>query len=160
MPEPYKGNRGVAQSYIPELVSEGFTNSQIVDFLQLNGVSYRTQNMYADINRLRLENFGALALPNLDPAEAIPEKLMRQWTGDTSYNYRVVIKYDYFNTSTLQKEEGGTTLYFEDAPSQDEVFDAWDIRKQTLQAGVGSGQNIQEVFGATKFLYYRNVRGS
>lgn len=156
MPGEYKGSRGVAQAYIPELISEGFSNSQIIDFLQLNEVSYRTSNMYADINRLRLENFGALSLPNLDPSDAIPERLMRTWFGDTEYQYRVVIKYDYFNTTTLQTEQGGTTLYFDEAPSQDEVFDAWDIRKQTLQAGVGSGQNIQEVYGATKFLYYKN----
>ena len=155
MPEPYKGNRGTAVNFIPELVNEGLSNSQIVDFLRLNDMGYRTQNMYADINRIRLEGFGADAINNMSIYDPVPEKFMRTWHGSTEYTYRVVIEYDYMDTNTKTMQNTGTTLYYDHAPSQDEVLHDWELRRQTIGNTYG---HVDKVYNETRVSYFRNVK--
>lgn len=153
MPGEYKGIRGEAISYIPKLIDEGFTNTQITSWLKDYDLTYRTQFMYQDINRLRLENMGADAIRLLDRDTPVPDRLMRTWHGDTEHDYRVVIKYEYFDTNTLTTGTSGTTLYFDHPPSQTEVLEYFDVRRQSIE---NLYNNVQEVYGATKVLYFRN----
>lgn len=155
MPSQYKGNRGEAIQYIPALIEEGFGNSYIVDFLRLNDLGYNTQRMYEDINRIRLEGIGADQIKGLDAYDPVPDRLMRQWSGDTEFNYRVVVEYNYFSTDSLQWEKGYTTLYYMDNPSQSNVLDDWAIRRQTIENTYGK---VQEISGESAIHYYRNVR--
>ena len=157
MPSAYKGNRGEAINYIPALIEEGQTNSYIVDFLRINDLGYRTQLMYQDINRIRLEGIGAETIRGLDIYDPVPEKLMRTWSGDTSYNYRVVVEYEYYDTNALEIKKGYTTLYYNDAPSQSNVLDDWAIKRQTIENTYGQ---VQEVYGEKQLHYYRNIKGS
>ena len=155
MASQYKGNRGQAIQYISGMIEEGFSNSQIVDFFKLNDMGYRNQTMFQDINRIRLEGIGAATVRGLDPYDAVPDKLMRTWSGDISYNYRAVVEYEYYDTNALEIKKGYTTLYYNDAPSQSNVLDDWGIRRQTIENTYGQ---VQEVYGETQIHYYRNVR--
>jgi len=155
MASQYKGNRGQAIQYISGMIEEGFSNSQIVDFFKLNDMSYRNQTMFQDINRIRLEGIGAATVRSLDPYDPVPDKLMRTWSGDISYNYRAVVEYEYYDTNALEIKKGYTTLYYNDAPSQSNVLDDWGIRRQTIENTYGQ---VQEVYGETQIHYYRNVR--
>lgn len=156
MPEPYKGNRGEAIGYIGAMIDEGMSNTAIVNFLRDNDLSYRTQSMFQDINRLRLENMGAVNISNMDRDTPVPDRFMRDWYGSTEYQYRVVIKYSYFDTNTMTTGTSGTTMYFDHPPSQAEVMEHWDVRRQTVEQMYN---NVQEVYGATKIMYFRNVSG-
>lgn len=155
MPAPFRGIRGEAISYIPALIEQGWNNSQIVNFLRDYDLSYRTQNMYADINRLRLEEVAAATISGMDLETPIPERLMREWHGDTEHPFRVVIKYEYFDTNTLTTGTTGTTLYFDQEPTQAEVLDYWEVHKETIKALYN---NVQEIYDATKIEYFRNVK--
>ena len=155
MPSSYKGKRGSAVEYIAGMIEEGLSNSQIVDFLKINDMGYRNQTMYEDVNRYRLEAIGADQIKQLTSYDAVPDKLMREWSGDTKYDYRVVVQYEYFDTNTLQIEKKYTTLYYDYAPSQENVLDDWAIRKQTIENTYGQ---VQEVMGEKQIHYYRNVR--
>jgi hypothetical protein len=155
MPEPYKGNRGIAQNIISSMIEEGFTNTQITDFLRLNDYGYRNQYMLNDINRLRLESFGASEIRGLSSDVQIPERLMREWHGSVEYKYRVVVEYDYFDTNTLDIRRTGTTIYYNAPPTQDEVMRDWEIRRQTIENTYG---NVQEVMGEVKVGYFRNAK--
>ena len=155
MPDPYKGIRGQAVNYIPALIEEGLSNAQIVDFLRLNELGYRTQNMYNDINRLRLEGFGAGEIGRMSIYDPVPERWMREWHGNTDYDYRVVIEYEYFDTNALDTKKTGTTIYYDHAPSQEEVLRDWEIRRQTIENTYGK---VQEVFRETRVSYFRNTQ--
>ena len=155
MPSEYKGNRGQAVNYIPALIEEGMSNSQITDFLKLNDLGYRNTTMFQDINRLRLESIGAAQVRNLDIYDPVPDRLMRTWSGDTSYDYRVVVQYEYYDTNALEIKSGFTTLYYDFAPSQANVLEDWGIRRQTIENTYGQ---VQEVYGEKQIHYYRNVR--
>jgi hypothetical protein len=154
MPGEYKGRRGSAQSYIPQLIEEGYSNREIVDWLSENDLSYRNQYMLADINRSRLENQGAWAIKNLDPDAPIPERWMRSWHGETDFAYRVVINYEFFDTRTMTTSTSGTTLYFDHPPSESEVLSYFEQHKESLQALYN---NVEEVFHAQRIMYFRNV---
>lgn len=155
MPDPYKGTRGQAVNYIPTLIEEGLSNSQIVDFLKLNDLGYRTQYMYQDINRMRLESFGAAEISRLTVYDPVPEKFMKAWHGDTTYGYRVVIEYEYFDTNALDTKKTGTTIYYDHAPSQEEVLRDWEIRRQTIE---NTYSQVQQVYKETKVSYFRNEK--
>lgn len=155
MSEEYKGKRGEAWSYLPQLVDEGLSNTEIVGWLRENDLSYRTQNMYADINRFRLENFGASFIKSMNEDAPIPDKYMRTWHGNTEFDYRVVVKYEYMDTSTNTVGTTGTTLYFDHPPSQSEVSELFDVRKQSIQ---NLYNNVQEVYSAVNVYYYKNER--
>jgi hypothetical protein len=153
MPGEFKGNRGEAQSYIPRLIEEGYTNTQIVQWMKFNEISYRNQSMYGDINRLRLEGINAGEIRGLDPDTPIPEKLMRTWHGDTEYAYRAVVKYDYFDTGTQTTGTAGTTLYFNHQPTEREVLEFFSDARSSIE---NRYNNIQEIYSATKIMYFRN----
>lgn len=154
MPGEYKGHRGSAQSYIPQLIEEGYTNTEITEWLKDNDLSYRNQSMLMDINRLRLEGQGAWAIAGLDPDKPVPERLMRSWHGDAEYAYRVVINYDFFDTRTMTTSTSGTTLYFDHPPSESEVMAYFEQHKESLQALYN---NVEEIFHASRVMYFRNV---
>lgn len=153
MPGEYKGNRGTAQSYIGQLIEEGLSNAQITSWLRENDIGYRYQSMLNDINRTRLEFQGAYAISRLDPDAPIPERLMRTWHGETEFSYRVVINYDFFDTTTMTTSTSGTTLYFDHPPSEREVMGYFEKHKESLQSLYN---NVQEVFHATRVMYFRN----
>lgn len=157
MPGQFTGTRGEAQSYIPGLIREGYTNTEIISTLQSYGLSYRTANMYADVNRLRLEQFGAQGIKGLDIYTPVPQNLMREWQGDTRFQYRVVVQYQYTPGGGGDPVTGATTLYYDDAPSINEVLDDWGVRVQTLEGGFGSTTNIQRVDEIKEINYFYNT---
>lgn len=156
MPGQFTGTRGQAQQWISAMIGEGFTNTQITDFLQLNELSYRTQNMYADINRIRLEQFAGQEIRNFNPDMPIPERLMSEWQGQTDYKYRVVIQYEYTPTGGGETSKTGTTLYYNERPSVNQVLEDWSVRQQTLEGGFGSTVNIGTVENITEINYFVN----
>jgi hypothetical protein len=155
MPEPYKGNRGIAQNIISAMIDEGYLNTQITDFLRLNDYGYRNQLMIQDINRLRLESFGAAEIRSMSISDPVPDRFMREWHGSMEYKYRVVVEYDYYDTNTLDIRRTGTTIYYNAPPSQEEVLRDWEIRRQTIENTYG---NVQEVMGEVKVGYFRNAK--
>ena len=154
--------RGFALNYIPLLIEEGLANTQIVNFLRSQGFGYRTQEMFADVNRVRLEGFGASFVTNLNPDAPVPERFMRTWEGNTEYNYRVVVKYEYIDPSTGIESTSGTAFYSNEPMSQNEVMDRWQIRKQSLHLTGSPPVPESDIIGTTQVLYYKNVasRGS
>lgn len=156
MPGQFKGVRGQAQEFISAMIREGATNSQIVDFLQLNEFSYRLQNMYADINRIRLEQFAGQEIKGFDPDNPIPERLMSVWEGKTDYRYRVVVQYEYTPSGGGENLKKATTLYYDSAPSLNDVLEDWDVRQQTLEGGFGSNVNVGVVQNITEINYFVN----
>lgn len=151
---PFTG-RQVALNYIPQLIEEGLNNSAIVSFLKEQGFGYRNQNMFADVNRMRLENFGASFIPKLTPESQVPDRFMREWEGDTEYTYRVVVKYEYEPGEGGEAKVGGTTFYFDNPPTQAEVSELFELRRDTLG---DSTPDVGEVFGVTSAYYYKNVK--
>lgn len=156
MPGQSSGSRGLAQNFIPELVGEGLSNSEIVDFLRLNDLGYRTQSMYSDINRIRLEQFGAQNIKNLDVFTEIPERFMREWQGNIDFRYRVVVQYEYTDAESGQTLKTASTLYYNDPPSVNMVLEDWDVRTKTLEGGFGSTVNVQRIEGITEINYFVN----
>jgi hypothetical protein len=156
MPGQFSGTRGSAQGWIAAMIGEGATNAQIADFLQLNNLSYRTQNMYADINRIRLEQFAGQKIKNFDMDTPIPERLMGEWQGNTDYRYRVVVQYEYTPRGGGDVLKGGTTLYYDQAPTVNEVLENWDVRRQTLEGGFGSDTTVDTIQTITEINYFVN----
>lgn len=149
------GGRENAQTFIPRLIAEGFRNTQIVNFLREQGMGYHTQTMFADVNRTRLENFGASMIPRLEETSPIPDRLMRTWEGDTTYPYRAVVKFEYIDPETGTPKESGTTFYFSERPTEEAVKELWAVRHKE--------EGDSPPFGAvvTKDLnvyYYKNVK--
>lgn len=156
MPGQFSGLRGLVQSYLPALIREGFTNSQIVDFLRLNDFGYRVQNMFADINRIRLEQFGAEGIKKLNIFQPIPENLMRTWEGETKFNYRVVVQYQYTSAVNGELLERATTLYYNEPPSVNDVLEDFGVRTQTIEGGFGTPQDVERVGDVIEINYFKN----
>lgn len=150
-----KGNRNLARQYIPGLIEEGYTNTEIVDILKSEGLSYRNQNMFADVNFSRLEYFGAEQIKNLSISSAIPERLMRERSLNIDYPYSAVVKYEYSDAETGLTYETGTMLYFESAPSQEDVLSAFELRQETLMSLY---TNIESISSPERVYYYRNTK--
>lgn len=156
MPGQYTGIRGQAQAYIPGLITEGLSNAEIVDFLRESGLGYRTQNMYQDVNTIRLEQFGAAEIRNMNIYTPIPERLMREWQGQIDYRYRVVVQYEYTPSDGGELTKTATTLYYDEPPSISNVLEDWDVRTKTLEGGFGSTVNIHRIEGITEINYFVN----
>jgi hypothetical protein len=156
MPGQYTGTRGEAQEYISAFIGQGATNSEIVEVLRDYGLGYRQQNMYADINRIRLESFAAEGLKNISVNSPIPETLMREWQGETEYKYRVVVQYEYTSSRGGETVSTASTLYYDEAPSVAMVLEDWDLRVKTLEGGFGSTQDVNRVEGITEINYFLN----
>lgn len=156
MPGQFDGTRGMAQMYLPELISEGLTNSQIVDFLRINDLGYRASNMYQDINRTRLEQFAAQEIRGMDMDTPIPERLMREWQGKTDFRYRVVVQYDYTIGEGGETREGATTLYYDDPPTINQVLADFGTRTQTIERGFGSPKDGRRIENAREINYFVN----
>ncbi len=157
MPGQFTGTRGQANVFIPALIREGFTNSEIVDFLRLNEFGYREQNMYADVNRIRLEQFGAEQIRGMDINTPIPERFMRTWEGKTDFAYRVVVQYSYTPTGGGEPVQTGTSLYYTEPPTVNEVLEDFAIRTQTLEGGFGSTVNVQRIDEIKEIDYFVNT---
>jgi len=157
MPGQFTGNRGEAQSYLKGLIEEGYTNSEIVTFLQSSGLGYRMSNMYADINRSRLEQFGGEGLKNFDIHTPVPTNLMAEWQGQTDYRYRVVIQYKYTNASGESDLDRATTLYYDTNPTVNEVLEDWNTRTKTIEGGFGSQQGVRRVDEIKEINYFYNT---
>lgn len=153
MPSP-KGNRNLALEYIPGLIEEGYTNTEIVRLLKEQGLAYRNQTMFADINFARLEHFGAQEIRGIEAGQAIPERLMRSREIRAGYPYSAVVKYEYTDPETGLTFESGTTLYFSERPSQEDVLREFEYRRTTLEELYPS---LTEISGAEKVYYYRNI---
>lgn len=153
MDEP-QDKRGLAQNWIEELIHEGMSNTEITDWLREQGLSYRNQEMYRDINRYRLEGFGEEYIHNLGVDDPVPEKYMRTWYGNTRYDYRVVIKYEYLDKQTGMVDVEGTTLYFDHPPSQSEVEALFSVRKDTISLVC---HPEREVINSTQVQYFKNT---
>lgn len=156
MPGQYEGDRGYAQEWISAFIGQGLTNSEIVSQLRDYGLGYRLQNMYADINRIRLEQYAAEGLKNVDVHTPVPETLMREWQGETTFRYRVVVQYEFRPTGGGETVKAATTLYYDEAPSASDVLDDWDIRVKTLEGGFGSTVDIDAIEGITEINYFVN----
>lgn len=158
MPGQGTGNRGQANLFIPSLIEEGMNNAQIVDFLRLNDMGYRSQNMYSDINRVRAEINAHAMIADRFFDEPIPERYMKTWEGDTSKRYRVVIQYNYGVTDGGGLGSKGTTLYYNRRPTQEQIMQDWEIRRQTLESGAGSPQDVEQIIGIKSIDYFKNVK--
>ena len=148
------GGRENALTYIPQLIEEQLSNTQIVRFLREQGFGYRNQNMFEDVNRVRLENFGASFVPTLDRDSIIPDRFMRTWEGSVDYDYRAVVKYEYLDPDTGTVKTTGTTIYFDTPPSQAEVTEMFEVRRQTIEELYS---HVDLVYGAIKVHYFKNV---
>lgn len=152
MPSP-KSNRNVALQYLSGLIEEGLKNTEIVRILKADGLGYRNQTMFADINAARLENFGATEIPRLGFDSPIPDRMMRDRVIDTDYGYSAVVKYSYTDPATGQTFQTGTTIYFTDAPSQAEVLSMFALRQES---GIDSGGNARDYGAPEQVYYYKN----
>jgi len=148
------GGRENALTYIAGLIDEGMINTHIVNFLKEQGFGYNTQRMFEDVNRIRLENFGASFVPHLGLDVPIPERFMRTWEGKTDYNYRAVVKFEYLEAETGLEKTAGTTFYSDTGFTQGEVSELWEVRKENLGQ---SPPGVEEVFGAISVQYFKNV---
>jgi hypothetical protein len=157
MPGQYSGSRGMAQEWISSLINNGLTNSQIVDTLRDYGMGYRLANMYSDANRIRLEEFAAEGIKGMDQDTRIPSNLMRQWEGDTSYKYRVVVEYEYQTGESGVIGKAGTTLYYDQAPTVNEVMEDWGVRMQSIESGVMGYEQVKAVEGVSRISYFYNI---
>lgn len=157
MPGQFTGNRGQAQTYLSGLIKEGLTNSEIVSYLQGSGLGYRASNMYSDVNRVRLEQFGGEGLKGFDVDTPVPIDLMQEWQGDTNYNYRVVVQYKYSSAGATGQLETGTTLYYDEEPTLNEVLEDFQTRTQTLESGFGSSHGVSRVDEIKEINYFYNT---
>lgn len=157
MPGQYTGSRGFAQEWISSLVKEGYTNAQIVETLRDYGMGYRLQNMYADVNRIRLEQFAAEGIKGIDVYTPIPETLMREWQGETEFKYRVVVQYEFTPSDGGEVVKSASTLYYDEAPTVSQVLEDWDVRVKTLEGGFGSTVDVGRIEGITELNYYFNT---
>jgi hypothetical protein len=157
MPGQFTGVRGMAQEYISSLIKEGLTNAQIVGTLQDYGMSYRLQHMYSDTNRIRLEEFAAQGIKGLGQYDPVPTNLMRQWEGDTSYKFRVVIEYEYQTGEEGTIAKGATTMYYNRAPSINDVMEDWGVRVQSIESGVMGYEQVKQIEDITRISYFYNV---
>jgi hypothetical protein len=157
MPGQFKGIRGQAQEYISSLIKEGLTNAQIVGILQNYGMTYRLSNMYSDVNRLRLEQFGAEGIKGLNVYTPVPTNLMREWQGETDYRYRVIVQYKYQSSETGEIGEKATTLYYDKPPTISDVLDDWGLRVKTIEGGYGSPQDVERIEEIKEINYFYNV---
>jgi hypothetical protein len=149
-----KINRNLARQYMSGLIDEGYTNTEIVRILKEEGLSYRNQNMFADINYARLETFGAAQISKLTDTTPIPERFMRERKLSVPYAYGVVVKYHYTDAATGLEFESGTSMYFQNQPSQADVLEAFGYRQETLLTLYTSMESVSE---AEKVYYYRNI---
>jgi len=157
MPGQFTGNRGAAQEYISSLIQEGLGNAQIVGILQEFGMTYRLQHMYSDVNRIRLEEFAAEGIKGLSQYTPVPVNLMREWEGDTSYKYRVVVEYTYETGVSGELAKAGTTLYYNRQPSVSDVMEDWGVRVQSIESGVMGYEQVKQIEDITRISYFYNV---
>jgi hypothetical protein len=150
-----KINRNLARQYMTGFIDEGYTNTEIVRILKEEGLSYRNRNMFADINYARLETFGASQIKNLTDITPIPERFMRERELSIPYPYAAVVKYKYTDAGTGLEFERGTTIYFEQQPSQADVMEAFGWHAETMQ---NMYPNFADVGEAEKVYYYRNTK--
>lgn len=132
MPSP-TGIRNLALQYLPGLIEEGLTNTEIVRVLKSEGMGYRNQNMFADINIARLEHFGAEQIRSMSITSPIPDRFMRNRSLPEGYPYAAVVKYEYRLKGSKTTYETGTMLFFDEAPSQEDVLAAYADRQATLK---------------------------
>lgn len=156
MPGQYTGNRGMAQEWISSFINEGYTNAQIVKTLQDYGLGYRQMNMYADANRIRLEQFAGEGLKGFDQDTPIPTNMMRTWEGDTTYRYRVVVQYEYTVSGTDTIAKGATTMYYNSPPTINEVMEDWQVRVKTIEGGFLGYEQISQIENMTEINYFIN----
>jgi len=154
MPDKQQSSRNLAQAYISGLIEEGYTNTEIVNILKDYGLSYRNQNMFQDVNRYRLEEFGAQQVRGLGFDEPIPERFMRSRDIQSDYGYSAVVKYAYIDKATGLEIETGTTIYFDNQPSQAEVLEAFAFRSESLQ---NQYNYIESISAPEKVYYYKHT---
>jgi hypothetical protein len=157
MPGQFTGNRGSAQEWISSLIKEGFTNAQIVGTLQDYGMGYRLQHMYSDTNRIRLEEFAAQGIKGMDAYTPIPSNLMREWEGDISYKYRVVVEYEYITGADGTLAKAATTMYYNRPPTVNDVMEDWGVRVQSIESGVMGYEQVSQIEGISRISYFYNV---
>lgn len=149
----------MAQEWITSLINQGLTNAQIVGTLQDYGMGYRLQQMYSDTNRVRLEEFAAEGIKGLDQNSPIPVNLMRQWEGNTSYKYRVVVEYEYQTGEFGEIAKAGTTMYYDRPPTVNDVMEDWGVRVKSIESGVMGYEQVSQIEGISRISYFYNIPG-
>jgi Uncharacterized conserved protein len=157
MPGQFTGQRGLAQGFIDGMIKDGLTNEQIVKNLTLAGISYRMQNMYSDVNRIRLEKFGSEGIKGLDMQTPVPTNLMREWEGNTDFKFRVVVQYDYTPTGSNDVTQGASTLYYDRPPTVNDVLEDWGVRVKTLEGNFAGYDHISRIEGIAEINYFYNT---
>jgi len=157
MPGQFTGNRGASQEWISSLIQQGLTNAQIVGTLQDYGLGYRLQQMYSDTNRIRLEEFAGESIKGLDQHTPIPTNLMREWEGDVSYKYRVVVEYEYETGTFGEIAKAGTTLYYDRPPAVNDVMEDWSVRVKSIESGVLGYEQVKQIEGISRISYFYNI---
>lgn len=145
--------RNLAREYIPGLIEEGYANTEITNILRREGLSYRNQDMFRDINLYRLENFGATQIKGIGFDTPIPDRLMRDRPNNSGYEYSAVVKYAYIDAGTGIEVQSGTTLYYNEQPSQAQVMADFAIRSESLQ---NLYSNIEAISEPERVYYYKH----
>lgn len=151
---PLASIRAIAQQYIPGLIEEGFRNTEIARILRGQGLSYRAQNMFRDINLHRLEAFGTYMIQGLTSETPIPDRFMRERELKLHYKYAATIKYSYLDTDTGMLSENATTFYFNIAPTEAEVATLYNLKREELMIKYPNRTNFSD---PEHIYYYRNI---
>ena len=147
-----RGARLGAQSWILGLLEKGFGNTQITEFLREFELSYRNQDMFRDINRLREGILSQQAVRALGPGEEVPESAMLPVLGRPVEPYRAVVTFAARNIETGEIVQRTVTNHFRQRPSQNDVLN--EIEKQNIRWVDQSGI---EVVGVSNIQYQRII---
>jgi len=103
--------RAFGKPFIPQLVAQGLSSNRIIGELAKYGVSYRRQNMLADIREItglaRMEAFTRA----VNPAQAFPKFGMIETELRRDRKYRVFGKLEYQDTLTGETFEKQVSFY-------------------------------------------------
>ena len=149
-----RGARLGAQSWILGLLEKGFGNTQITEFLREFELSYRNQDMFRDINRLREGILSQQAVRALGPGEEVPESAMQTRLQKYPWiePYRAEVTFAARNIETGEVTQRTVTQHFRQRPSQNDVLN--EIAKQDVRWRDQSGIELVSV---SNVLYLRGV---
>jgi hypothetical protein len=123
MVAPFKGNRGLAQSFIRSAVSRGLSSAETIRVLEAEGLTYRRQNMLADYREWAMVPKKADAIKNV-PHKYYPSKdLYIETTGKQLMPFRYQVGIDVYNSMTREKFHFTTNVVSEFQMTPEQVFD-------------------------------------
>lgn len=140
-----------AQGWILGLIDKGFGNTQIIEFLRSFDMGYRDSVIRSDINRLRVGVLSRDVVKTLGPGETVDPALMGPIHGNHIADYRAIVTADFANPDTKELETRTVTLHFRQPPSQNDVLNEMDKRRELWQEK--SGLDLSRVTGISFFRW-------